>query len=86
MCNFFTFAVSFELYWPYFAYCCGLLAILSRTIWSMSDGQSVMTTLGTSIVQLLRQALWRMLLKVVSVWLIGGSLFFASGAWLCRVT
>ena len=86
VCNFLTFAVSFELYWPYFAYCCGLLVILGRTMWSMTAGQSSTTTLGSSIVQLLRQTIWRMFLKVVSVWLIGGSLFFAFGAWLCKVT
>jgi hypothetical protein len=85
MCGFFGFAIAFELYWPYFAYCCGLLTVLGRTIWYMNDGRPVMETLNAAMVQLLRQALWRMLLKVVSIWLLGGSLLFAFGAWLCKV-
>lgn len=85
MCELFGFAVSFELYWPYFVYCCGLLAILGRTIWSMQDGRSTVAALRASVIQLLQQALWRMFLKMLSFWLIGGSLFFAFGVWLCKV-
>jgi len=85
MCQALNFAIDFELYWPYFIYCCCLLGVFARTLWFMGRSKDSLEALVENVAQLLRRSILRMVVKALSVWLIGGSIVFAFGAWLCKM-
>lgn len=83
ICTTIQLAAAFELYWPYFAYCCALTLLFVKVLWRTPSGIGALDQFIMETRALLARALWRMAFKAIWVWLVGGSILLSVGAWLC---
>jgi hypothetical protein len=85
LCEVIHLATAFELYWPFLAYCLAVLWAYSRFLWMPSGMQNDLLSFNRQLKSLHSTAIGQMLIKIICLWVLGGSILLSIGTWVCGV-